>query len=191
MVPPEFPNAQFLQVVLEPTLSVRLSTAPVGIIVVSHSHPSRACTKFHTDYSVQYGGGILGPIIINGPSTANWDIDVGALPLTDWYHTPIFTAETREQHSTGPLTADNALVNGTMVAASGGTGGSYAVTTVTPGKKHLLRIVNTGINQYFRVSIDSHTMQVIAADFTPIKPYNTSSVTLAIGKSAESPNAPY
>jgi FtsP/CotA-like multicopper oxidase with cupredoxin domain len=114
---------------------------------------SRDTAHFVVDYSVQYGGGVLGPIIINGPSTANWDIDVGALPLTDWYHEPIFTAETQEQHATGPLTADNALVNGTMVAASG-TGGAYAVTTLTPGKKHLLRIVNTGINQYFRVSID-------------------------------------
>jgi FtsP/CotA-like multicopper oxidase with cupredoxin domain len=137
-------------------------------------------TEFDVDYSVQYGGGILGPIIIAGPTTTNWDIDVGALPLTDWFHEGIFTAEDQEQHALGPLTADNALVNGSMVAASG-SGGSYSVTTLTPGKAHLLRLVNTGINQYFTVSIDNHPMTVVAADWTPIVPFNTSSITLAIG----------
>jgi FtsP/CotA-like multicopper oxidase with cupredoxin domain len=135
---------------------------------------------YHSHYSVQYGGGVLGPIIVNGPTTANWDIDVGALPLTDWFYEDIFTAETQQQHATGPLTANNALVNGSMVAVSG-TGGSYSVTVVQPGEKHLLRIINTGVNQYFRVSIDDHPMTVVAADWTPIVPYNTSSITVAIG----------
>lgn len=34
----------------------------------------------------QYGDGVLGPIVVNGPATANYDIDLGPLPFTDWYY---------------------------------------------------------------------------------------------------------
>ncbi|KAF2671318.1 laccase [Microthyrium microscopicum] len=134
---------------------------------------------YHSHYSVQYGDGVSGPIIINGPTTSNWDIDTGALPLTDWFHTPIFTLNARELHSTGPLTADNALVNGSMTSSSGG---AYSVINVTPNKLHLLRIINTGINQYFHVSADGHPFTVVAADFTPITPYTTNSLVLTVGQ---------
>lgn len=44
---------------------------------------------YHSHYSVQYGDGILGTMIIHGPSTANYDIDLGTLPLTDWFQKPM------------------------------------------------------------------------------------------------------
>jgi FtsP/CotA-like multicopper oxidase with cupredoxin domain len=44
---------------------------------------------YHSHYSVQYGDGIVGGIIINGPTTANYDIDLGLLPFTDWFHAPL------------------------------------------------------------------------------------------------------
>ena len=61
-------------------------------------------------------------------------------------------------------------------------GGKYAVTTLTPGKKHLLRLVNTGINNWVHVGLDGHPFTVIAADFTPIVPYTATSVSIAVGK---------
>jgi len=45
---------------------------------------------YHSHYSVQYGDGLVGGIQINGPSTANYDIDLGVLPFTDWFHTPLY-----------------------------------------------------------------------------------------------------
>jgi hypothetical protein len=35
-------------------------------------------------------GGLLGPLIIHGPSNAKYDIDLGPVFLTDWYHTEYF-----------------------------------------------------------------------------------------------------
>jgi hypothetical protein len=32
----------------------------------------------------------MGPLIIHGPSNANYDIDLGPVFLTDWYHSPYF-----------------------------------------------------------------------------------------------------
>ena len=52
---------------------------------------------YHSHFSLQYPDGILGSIVINGPSSANWDVDTGPMAITDWFHTPAslvyFTAE--------------------------------------------------------------------------------------------------
>lgn len=50
----------------------------------------------------------------------------------------------------------------------------------TSGLTHRLRLINSGAEalQYF--SIDNHTMTVIANDFVPVEPYNTTFVTLGV-----------
>jgi FtsP/CotA-like multicopper oxidase with cupredoxin domain len=136
---------------------------------------------------VQYGDGLVGPMVINGPTTANYDIDLGVLPFTDWFHTSTFTVNAASLHANGPPTADNVLINGTMTSAAGG---KYAETTLTPGKSHLLRLVNTGINNYVHVGLDGHKFTVIAADFTPIVPYETDSLLIAVGKFTRSVTQP-
>jgi FtsP/CotA-like multicopper oxidase with cupredoxin domain len=132
---------------------------------------------YHSHYSVQYADGLVGPIQINGPTTSNYDLDLGVLPLTDWYNTPVFTI--LASRPAAPPTADTILVNGTGVTGGVGT---YAKTTLTAGKKHKLRLVNTGVNQYIHVSLDNHPFTVVAADFVPIKPYTTNSLVLSVGQ---------
>ena len=46
---------------------------------------------YHSHYSAQYGGGIVGPMVIYGPLNANYDVDVGPIMLSDWYHKDYFT----------------------------------------------------------------------------------------------------
>lgn len=137
---------------------------------------------YHSHYSVQYADGLVGPIVINGPSTANYDIDLGVLPISDWFHTSAFTVNAASLHAFGPPTADNVLVNGSMTSA---VGGKYAETTLTPGKSHLLRLINTGINNYLHVALDGHPFTVISADFTPIVPFEATSLVLAVGQRYE------
>lgn len=134
---------------------------------------------YHSHYSVQYGDGVVGGIQINGPATANYDLDLGIIPFTDWFYAPIFTVNAAALHANGPPTADNVLVNGTMTSASGG---KYSVTTLEHGKKHLLRFVNTGINNWIHVSLDQHPFTVVSADFSPIVPYETDSLVIAVGQ---------
>ena len=62
-----------------------------------------------------------------------------------------------------------------------GTTGSYNVVTLTPGKKHRVRIINTSIDTQMRVSLDGHPFQVIQHDFVPIQPYTTNWLILGIG----------
>jgi hypothetical protein len=64
----------------------------------------------------------------------------------------------------------------------GAFGGKYHVTTLKKDKKHRLRLINTGIDNNFHVSIDSHNFTVITSDFVPIKPYTISSISINIGQ---------
>nr|POE65674.1 laccase-3 [Quercus suber] len=135
---------------------------------------------YHSHFSCQYGDGVLGPIVVNGPATANYDLDLGPLPITDWYYGTVNMHAARVEHvNAGPPEADNGLINGTMV---GSNGGSYARTTLIAGKKHRVRLINTAVDNHFMVGLDGHQMQVITADFVPIVPYNASWIFLGIGQ---------
>lgn len=49
-------------------------------------------------------------------------------------------------------------------------------------KRYLLRLINTSFGSAFVFSIDNHRLQVVAADFVPIEPYNTTSLLILIGQ---------
>ncbi|KAF2002818.1 multicopper oxidase [Amniculicola lignicola CBS 123094] len=136
---------------------------------------------YHSHWSAQYGDGVLGTMIIDGPATANYDEDLGTLPLTDWTYKTAFELNERAQHSTtGPPTADNILVNGKHINAAGG--GSYHKINVVKGKKYRLRIINTSVDSVFHVTMHNHPFTVITADFVPIKPFVTNQITINIGQ---------
>lgn len=85
-------------------------------------------TWYHSHWSIQYGEGVVGPLIIDGPASSQYDEDLGALPLTDWYYTSAFTLNEVAQNQGRPPTPDNLLVNGTHKNAAGG--GTYAKMSV-------------------------------------------------------------
>lgn len=135
---------------------------------------------YHSHHSAQYGDGIVGGIVINGPATSNYDTDLGTFSMTDWFHEDVFAMNWRALHSSvGPPTPESALLNGTMKTANGG---KYHVTKVTKGKRFRLRLINTAVDNNFHVSIDNHNFTVIASDFVPIKPYVATSVIVNIGQ---------
>ncbi|KAF2716610.1 multicopper oxidase [Polychaeton citri CBS 116435] len=144
------------------------------------------CTQFgtswyHSHFSAQYGDGVVGAIVINGPASGNYDIDAGTMTLTDWFYETAFAMNVRALHSTtGPPIPDTGLINGTMKNANGG--GAYHKLKVQKGKKYRLRLINTGIDNLFHVTIDGHEFTVITSDFVPIKPYRTSTVAIGIGQ---------
>lgn len=134
---------------------------------------------YHSHYSIQYSDGVVGPIVIHGPASANYDIDLGPVTLNDFFYTDSFTLYDQAKVAQGPPTADNILIGGKMTSKEGG---SYSTYKLTPGKKHLVRFINVGTNNYLHVGLDGHQFQVVAADFNPIKPYTTDSIVLAVGQ---------
>jgi hypothetical protein len=135
---------------------------------------------YHSHFSCQYGDGIVGPIIVQGPATANYDIDAGPISITDWYYGTVNSLASYVAHvDAGPPTADTALINGKMVSRFGG---QYERTRLQQDKKHRVRLINMSVDNHFMVSLDNHQMEVISADFVPIVPYNTTHIFLGIGQ---------
>lgn len=152
---------------------------------------------YHSHYSAQYSDGVLGPIVIYGPKNANYDIDLGPVMLSDWYHTPYFqlVEQTLAPGNQAPVRSDNNLINGKMnfdcsTVAAGDktpctTDAGVSKFQFTTGKTHRLRLVNTGSEGVQRFSIDGHNMTVIANDFVAVQPYTTQVVTLGIGQRSD------
>jgi FtsP/CotA-like multicopper oxidase with cupredoxin domain len=122
---------------------------------------------------------LIGPLVVNGPSSANWDIDLGPLGVTDYYHTPAFTLYYAERSAPG--SADNALFNGLNTWGSDPVVGQKYEMKFTPGKKHRIRLINMSTDSHFKFSIDQHVMTVQAADFVAIEPYQTTVLNIFIG----------
>jgi hypothetical protein len=146
---------------------------------------------YHSHFSYQTVDGLNGPLVINGPATANYDEDLGAVMLTDWAHdTSTETWMTTMRNGLFPIIS-NGLINGTNtfncalldpLDANCIGGGERFKMAVQPGKKYRIGLVGTQADGFIRFSIDGHKLTVIAADFTPIVPYTTDSVLLGGGQ---------
>ncbi|TAQ91423.1 hypothetical protein B7494_g134 [Chlorociboria aeruginascens] len=152
-------------------------------------------TWYHTHYSSQYMDGPFGPITIYGPSQLPYDIDLGPVILSDWYH--ITSDEFIQLGFDQPQTVtfpDNNLINGKMnydcslltsttdLPAICTSNAGLAKFNFTTGKTHRLRLINAGGYSTQKFSIDGYELTIIANDFVPVEPYNTSVVTVGIGQ---------
>ncbi|KAM0704513.1 hypothetical protein Q7P35_008747 [Cladosporium inversicolor] len=140
---------------------------------------------YHSHTSAQYGDGVVGGIIFDGPASSNYDTDLGSYllsevyqGLTAWQVNAI--AQQNLQQRQGPPSASNILINGEAKSSSGE--GSYNQMTITKGKKYRLRLVNIAVDSYIRVSLDSHILTVMTSDFVPINPFTTKWILLGIGQ---------
>lgn len=133
--------------------------------------------------SAQYGDGILGALIINGPATSNYDVDLGSYTVSDWFYQSAFVesiqANTNLANRQAPPPGDNILVNGTNKNKSGG--GAYNKVSIVKGKTYLLRLINTSMDAMIRVSLDGHPFTVVSSDLVPIVPYTSDWVFIGIG----------
>lgn len=137
---------------------------------------------YHSHFSLQAWEGVFGPIVVNGPTTADWDVDLGPLTLVDWSHETVDALYSQAQ-TVGPPTLENGLINGTNTYNNSGTVvGSRYTTTFESGTKYLIRVINSAIDTHFKFSIDNHTMTVISTDFVPITPYTTDVLDITIGQ---------
>jgi FtsP/CotA-like multicopper oxidase with cupredoxin domain len=145
---------------------------------------------YHSHISSQYGNGVTGSIVIYGPASQSYDIDLGVLPISDWYYKGADALYSRVNNPSNPFipgqpgsppTSDNIFINGTNINPTG-KGGKYATITLTKGKQHRLRLINPSADNTFTVSIVGHDMTIIQTDFVPIKPYKTDSIYMGIGQ---------
>lgn len=152
---------------------------------------------YHSHIGLQAWEGVFGGIIVNGPATANYDVDKGSLFLTDWSHQTVDQLSSLAQ-TRGPPVLDTGLINGTNVFGddTNATGKRFTMK-VDQGSSYRLRIVNSAVDTHWKFMIDDHTLTVIGMDFVPIKPYTKNYVNIGMGEllplaglSRRSPNFP-
>ncbi|KAL7275104.1 hypothetical protein RUND412_001980 [Rhizina undulata] len=143
---------------------------------------------YHSHFSLQYAEGVAGAIVINGPASADYDVDLGPIMITDWYHQSAYSLWYQTQTNPDP-NAQNGLINGknyydcTSSTDSNCLGnGTRFETTFTKGQKYRMRFINSAVDTHFKLAIDNHTFTVISADFVPIVPYNTKYLSIGIGQ---------
>ncbi|KAF4982330.1 hypothetical protein FZEAL_2029 [Fusarium zealandicum] len=152
-------------------------------------------TWYHSHYSAQYSAGLFGPMVIYGPrEKKDYDVDVGPITLSDWYHDTYYdlVEEVMKPNGIGAVFSDSNLINGKMnfncssvkkgdkTPCSSNAG--ISKFHFKRGKTHRLRIINTSAEALQRFSIDGHKMTVIANDFVQVEPYETEVVTLGVGQ---------
>ncbi|KAK6080914.1 Laccase-2-like protein 4 [Seiridium cupressi] len=159
-------------------------TAPGESITYKWRATQYGTTWYHSHFALQAWAGVFGPIVINGPASANYDEDMGVVFLNDWTHqTPdelFVEAETR-----GPPNQDNGLINGVNVWGDDDSEdqvGERWSTTFVSGTSYRLRIVSGAIDSTFKFSIDNHILQVISSDLVPIEPYETTVLSVGNGQ---------
>ena len=142
-------------------------------------------TWYHSHFSNQYGDGAFGALVINGPASANYDVDLGPQIVNDYYYSTAWQVGLQShnnlQQAKPPPPADTVMVNGKNRNKDNSTG-SYSKTLIKKGKKYRLRLINTSVDNNIRVSLDNHAFQVISSDLIPIKPYVTQWVLLGVGQ---------
>ncbi|KAK2029673.1 multicopper oxidase [Colletotrichum zoysiae] len=151
-------------------------------------------TWYHSHYSSQYAGGLVGPMVIYGPGKLSADIDLGPVMLSDWYHKQYYDLleDILKVGASGLVFSVNNLINGkgnfkcSDVDAGDNTkctnNAGVSKFKFQTGKTHRLRLINAGAEGTQRFSIDDHTLTVIANDFVPVEPYDTKVVTLGVGQ---------
>ena len=162
---------------------------------------------WHSHYSAQYAGGLFGSMVIHGPKNAPYDVDLGPILLSDWYHNDYYSIveEVMGVPANPAPASDNNLINGKMnfncaaagpgrhcrsinshefsswlMAKTGTSNAGLSKFRFKAGKKHRLRLINSGAEGLQRFTIDGHSMTVIANDFVPVRPYSTKVVTLGV-----------
>ncbi|KAK4220959.1 multicopper oxidase-domain-containing protein [Podospora fimiseda] len=140
-------------------------------------------TWYHSHFSLQYSEGLFGGMIFNGPTTANYDVDLGNLFLQDWGHTEVFKLWNTAKMGAPPI-LDGGLVNGTNTCQGDGCvdAGSRFEVVFEQGQKYLLRLVNVAVDGVFQFSIDGHGLTVVGHDLIPVIPYTAESVELSVGQ---------
>ncbi|KAK3990829.1 putative laccase precursor [Cladorrhinum sp. PSN332] len=147
-------------------------------------------TWYHSHYSLQYSDGLCGPMVIYGPASGNYDVEIGegALLMSDWVHNSAFYEfDQQAKPVIRPVRADTIVLNGKAGMNSVGGKGprsldSYQVVRFAPGRRHRLRVVNGAALAAFVFSVDGHELTVVSNDLVAVEPYKADFIVVAVGQ---------
>ncbi|OOF96743.1 multicopper oxidase [Aspergillus carbonarius ITEM 5010] len=143
-------------------------------------------TWYHSHYSLQYSDGVLGPLTIHGPTSADYDKAIDPIIFTDHNHRSAFQEYYQEQFATANLSRvppkqTSILLNGHGIYAGSFPHRRYN-KKVKPGKRYILRVINGSTDTTFIFSIDGHNLTVVGMDLVPVRPFTTDHLYIGRGQ---------
>ncbi|CAF9923127.1 MAG: hypothetical protein ALECFALPRED_002306 [Alectoria fallacina] len=156
-------------------------------------------TWYHSHYSLQYPDGVAGPLLIHGPTSANWDQAWDPVLINDWSHRSAFQDFQIELGGPPPVfvartdpAVQSVLLNGTGNFTQCSSSNPLCVPAkdrkptfskiFQKGKRYLLRLINSSTESDFIFTIDNHLLEIVTTDFVPIHPFKNESIHIAIGQ---------
>jgi len=141
---------------------------------------------YHSQLSLQYADGLRGALIVYDPQDplrSLYDVDDESTILTvaDWWHTTSTSGLASYIATQIIPVADAGLFNG-KGRTVGGPAVEYAAVAVTKGKRYRFRLINMSARSDFHVSIDNHTMTIIAADGVATVPHTVNILDILAGQ---------
>ncbi|KAF5617570.1 laccase precursor [Fusarium tjaetaba] len=143
---------------------------------------------YHSHFSLQYADGLAGALKINGPTSMDYDIDLGPVLITDNFHKTTFS-QVQLEYLGRPPAPDSMLMNGNgryyccpSLDKNCKGGSNLTSFHFEPNKTYKMSLVNTAASTHTTFWIDYHDFWVVATDFVPIVPYKTDLINIAIGQ---------
>ncbi|KAF9060315.1 laccase [Rhodocollybia butyracea] len=129
-------------------------------------------------FSVQYGDGLRGPIVIYDSADPNqhlYDVDDESTVITiaDWFH----PTSLQLLAALAPPNADATLINGKGRYA-GGPDTPLAVIQVEHGKRYRFRLIDMAFDAFHAFSIDQHDLKIIEVDGINTEPHTVNFIQL-------------
>ncbi|KAK7512451.1 Cupredoxin [Phyllosticta citriasiana] len=141
-------------------------------------------------YHSHYSSGAFGPLIIHGPNSVDYDIDIGPVLINDWYHSDYYDLVENVMAGGAPKSNNN-LIQGRMNYPCANTtskctpNAGISKFTFQSGKRHRLRLINGSGEGLQKFSIDGHKLEIIAEDFVPVVPYTVDYISLGPGQRSD------
>ncbi|XP_076753813.1 uncharacterized protein LOC143425148 isoform X1 [Xylocopa sonorina] len=142
---------------------------------------------WHAHAGTDVGNGIFGALIvkqadIKDPQRALYDVDDPnhVVLISQWQHSPeIAFTEGRAKPATILVNGRGRQPDGPRVPLT--------MFTVVPGRRHRFRVANAGGagSCPITMSVDAHSLLLIALDGQPVEPRQVTSITLAKGERAD------
>ncbi|KAL5234168.1 hypothetical protein ACI65C_001578 [Semiaphis heraclei] len=133
---------------------------------------------WHSHSGCQRGDGAFGSFVVRSPKSRDvhrdmYDVDVHIITVTDWLHELGIRKFLAHYHGSGNNKPESILINGRgrYKVFDGGYRTPLTQFNVTRGKRYRFRLINAGfLNCPISMSIDNHTVTMIATDGYNIQP---------------------
>ncbi|XP_065567197.1 uncharacterized protein LOC136031488 isoform X1 [Artemia franciscana] len=147
---------------------------------------------YHSHSGFQRADGVAGSFIVRQAATRDiharhydHDLPEHVIFVSDWLHEMGLTKFVSHHHDDGDNKSPNILVNGMgrFSKDEEKTDTPLASFNITQGYRYRFRLISNSIlNCPIQMSIDNHTMKVLASDGYPIVPIEVDAITIAAGE---------